>query len=79
MVEPGTPVQPGWAAVDGTIKQVIYLGMFTRYIVSVDDGGELTVVRQNLDETSMDVLSAQGKRVQLTWQRAFDRVISNQA
>jgi hypothetical protein len=51
--------------------------MLTRYLVQVDGGSELTVVRQNLDETSMDVLSAQGKRVQLTWQRAFDRVLES--
>ncbi len=75
MVEPGTPVQPGWAALQGTIREVVYLGMFTRYVVTIDEGGELSVVRQNLDETSMDVLSAQGKRVQLTWQRIFDRVV----
>jgi putative spermidine/putrescine transport system ATP-binding protein len=77
MVEPGTPVQDGWAAVEGTVREVVYLGMLTRYLVHVDGGGELTVVRQNLDETSMDVLSAQGKRVQLTWQRAFDRVLES--
>jgi putative spermidine/putrescine transport system ATP-binding protein len=79
MVEPGTAVQPGWASLDGTIREVIYLGMYTRYIVALDGGGELTVVRQNLDETSMDVLSAEGKRVQLTWQRAFDRVMETNA
>ena len=75
MVEPGTPVQDGWMALDGTVREVVYLGSMTRYIVSLDSGSELTVVRQNLDETSMDVLSAQGKRVQLTWQRVFDRVL----
>lgn len=75
MVEPGSPVQDGWMALEGTVREVVYLGMLTRYIVAVDGGGELTVVRQNLDETSMDVLSAQGKRVQLTWQRAYDRVL----
>ncbi len=75
MVEIGAPVQNGWTAIEGTVREVIYLGMFTRYIVAIEGGGELTVVRQNLDETSMDVLSAEGKRVQLTWQRAFDRVV----
>ncbi|HZQ06799.1 MAG TPA: TOBE domain-containing protein, partial [Anaerolineae bacterium] len=75
MVEPSAPVQPGWNALEGTIREVVYLGMFTRYIVQVEGGGELTVVRQNLDETSMDVLGAAGKRVQLTWQRAYDRVL----
>lgn len=75
IVEIGTPVQPGWSALEGTVREVVYLGMFTRYLVAIEGGGELTVVRQNLDETSMDVLRAEGKRVQLTWQRVFDRVL----
>lgn len=75
IVEINAPVQNGWTAVRGTVREVVYLGMFTRYLVALDDGGELGVVRQNLDETSMDVLTAEGKRVQLTWQRAFDRVL----
>ena len=75
MVEPETAVQTGWNALEGTVREVVYLGMFTRYLVDIEGGGELTVVRQNLDETSMDVLGAQGKRVQLTWQRAYDRVL----
>src|SRR6188474_98314 len=32
----------------GRIRDVVYVGMFTRYIVELDSGGELTVVRQNL-------------------------------
>lgn len=78
MVEPGTTVPNGWALVLGTVREVIYLGMFTRFIVTLDSGGELTVVRQNLDETSMDVMSNEGKRVQLMWQRIFDRVVELQ-
>lgn len=77
MSEPKSSVQNGWVAVEGIVREVIYLGMFTRYVVTLDDGGELTVVRQNLDETSMDVLGSQGKRVQLTWQSTFDRPITN--
>lgn len=76
MTEPGTAVQPGWIALQGTVREVVYLGMFTRYVVTVEGGGELTVVRQNLDETSMDVLSARGKRVQLTWQKGHDRPVA---
>lgn len=77
IAEPGTPVQDGWVALEGTVREVVYLGMYTRYVVALDSGGELTVARQNLAETSMDVLSAQGRRVQLTWQRTFDRVIES--
>ncbi len=31
----------------GVIKDVVYVGVFTRYVVSLDAGGELVVARQN--------------------------------
>jgi putative spermidine/putrescine transport system ATP-binding protein len=41
--------------------------MFTRYVVELDSGGELSVVRQNLETSSHEVLEARGKRVRLEW------------
>jgi putative spermidine/putrescine transport system ATP-binding protein len=51
----------------GRIRDVVYVGMFTRYIVELDSGGELTVVRQNLETSSADVVGSRGKRVRLEW------------
>jgi putative spermidine/putrescine transport system ATP-binding protein len=51
----------------GTVREVVYLGMVTRYVVDLDSGGELVVVRQNLETSSQDALSEQGKRVGLSW------------
>jgi putative spermidine/putrescine transport system ATP-binding protein len=51
----------------GRIRDVVYVGMVTRYIVSLDRGGELTVVRQNLETTSAEVLEARGRLVTLDW------------
>jgi putative spermidine/putrescine transport system ATP-binding protein len=51
----------------GRIRDVVYVGMFTRYIVELDSGGELTVVRQNLEASSQDVLESRGRRVRLEW------------
>ncbi len=51
----------------GTVKEVVYLGMVTRYAVDLDGGGTLSVVRQNLETSSQDALSDQGKRVRLSW------------
>jgi putative spermidine/putrescine transport system ATP-binding protein len=51
----------------GTVKEVVYLGMVTRYAVDLDGGGRLSVVRQNLETSSQDALSEQGKRVRLSW------------
>ena len=55
--------------VDGVIRDVVYLGLFTRYVVEVDGGSDLVVVEQNLKTTSMEVLSAKGQRVRLAWHR----------
>jgi putative spermidine/putrescine transport system ATP-binding protein len=70
-----TPVPDTMVAADGTIEEVIYLGMYTRYLVALDQGGELTVVEQNLHTTSMDVLTARGQRVRLMWERQHNRGI----
>jgi putative spermidine/putrescine transport system ATP-binding protein len=51
----------------GRIRDVVYVGMFTRYVVELDSGGELTVVKQNLDTSSTDALESRGKRVRLEW------------
>jgi putative spermidine/putrescine transport system ATP-binding protein len=51
----------------GTVREVVYVGMVTRYVVDLDAGGELVVVRQNLETSSQDALAEQGKRVRLSW------------
>ena len=66
----------GYCSVSGRIRDVVYLGMYTRYLVELDGGIDLTVVRQNLDETSMDVLANRGRPVLLTWQREHNRQIA---
>ncbi len=75
MKPPESPVPDTMVTADGTIEEVIYLGMYTRYVVALDQGGELTVVEQNLHTTSMDVLSARGQRVRLMWERQHNRLI----
>ena len=52
---------------EGTIRDVIYVGSITRYHVELDSGGELTVVSQNLESGSSEVLERQGSRVRLVW------------
>jgi putative spermidine/putrescine transport system ATP-binding protein len=49
------------------MRDVVYAGMFTRYVVDLDDGGELVVVRQNLETSSTEALDARGRRVLLEW------------
>ena len=59
---------------EGRIRDVVYVGMITRYAVELDAGGELTVVSQNLESTSSQVLERQGSRVRLSWrpEHVFD-------
>ncbi|MGH2592796.1 MAG: ABC transporter ATP-binding protein [Anaerolineae bacterium] len=76
--EPGAPVADGYHSVEGRIRDVVYLGMHTRYLVELEGGNDLTVVQQNLDSTSMDVLAARGRRVRLVWQRGHNRVVASQ-
>ncbi|HXV42353.1 MAG TPA: ABC transporter ATP-binding protein [Anaerolineae bacterium] len=74
--DPDAPVPPDMSGIDGRIRDVVYLGLYTRYIVELDRGGELTVVEQNLNTTSMEALAARGRRVRLTWQRSHNRVVA---
>ena len=43
------------------------LGAVTRYLVELDAGGELQVVRQNLETSSADALEQKGRRVRIGW------------
>ena len=60
---------------DGKIRDVIYLGLYTRYFVELDEGGDLVVVEQNLKTTSMDVMKAKGQRVRLSWKKEHVRYV----
>ncbi len=55
--------------IDGVVRDVVYLGLFTRYLVEIEGGNDLVVVEQNLKTTSMDVLSAKGQKVRLLWHK----------
>jgi putative spermidine/putrescine transport system ATP-binding protein len=68
-------VGEGDCSVIGTVRDVVYVGINTRYIVTLDAGGELVVVQQNLSTSSMDALAAKGKRVKLVWSRQHNRPI----
>ncbi len=52
---------------DGTIRDVSYAGMVTRYLVDLDAGGELQVVRQNLETSSAEAQEQRGRKVKIGW------------
>jgi putative spermidine/putrescine transport system ATP-binding protein len=77
MLADGEQPEPGVSLEEGTIRDVIYVGAITRYHVELDAGGELTVVSQNLESGSSEVLERQGSRVRLVWRPDHIFVIEN--
>ena len=67
MTDAGSKPADGWHAETGTIRDVVYAGMVTRFLVELDGGGELQVVRQNLETSSAEALDATGRAVLLEW------------
>ena len=56
-------------AAAGRIREVVYVGPDTRYIVQLEAGAELVVTEQNLRTTSTEALAQQGREVRLIWKR----------
>jgi putative spermidine/putrescine transport system ATP-binding protein len=52
---------------EGTIRDVSYAGMITRFLVDLDAGGELQVVRQNLETSSAEDQAQRGLKVKIGW------------
>jgi putative spermidine/putrescine transport system ATP-binding protein len=75
IVAPDAPVADGLYTTLGRVRDVVYLGMHTRYQVALDGGGELMVVAQNIDGSSTDALAARGRPVRLIWQREHSQAI----
>jgi len=67
MTDAGAQPAGGWHAETGRIREVVYAGMVTRFLVELDGGGELQVVRQNLETSSAEALDAKGRAVLLEW------------
>ncbi len=64
-----SPPPPGSPSVGGRVRDVVYVGVITRYVVVLDSGGELVVVRQNAGDTSLPAVN-EGERVRLSWNQA---------
>ncbi len=63
----GDAVPAGAHVENGTIDEVIYLGVVTRFVVALDGGGSLVAVRQNLETAAAEALEAQGQRIRVAW------------
>jgi putative spermidine/putrescine transport system ATP-binding protein len=69
LADPDSAVAADETSALGRIRQVVYLGPDTRFIVALDAGAELVVTRQNLATSSSEALALEGKAVRLTWKR----------
>ena len=61
----------------GVVRDVQYVGPVTRYHVTLESGGELQVLAQNLEEGSSEVLEARGRTVSLEWRPEQESVITD--
>jgi len=75
ILEEGEATQAGDQVERGVIREVVYIGSVTRYIVDLAAGGALTVVRQNLEGFGGDAVENRGLPVQLAWRPEHTYVI----
>ena len=74
---PDAPVPDGMDSASGRIHDVVYLGMYTRYHVELEAGGELIVVAQNMAGDAIDAHAARGRPVRLVWERRHAQIIGD--
>jgi putative spermidine/putrescine transport system ATP-binding protein len=67
ILEDAEAASDGMRVEGGQIRDVSYIGAVTRYIVDLDGGGEIQVVRQNLEMSSQEALEQRGRRVRVAW------------
>jgi ABC-type Fe3+/spermidine/putrescine transport system ATPase subunit len=60
----------------GRVRESLYAGPTSRFVVELDGGGELMVVKQNATTSYEDVEALRGRPVVLTWKREYTRVIA---
>jgi len=68
-------VGDGQHAARGTVREVIYVGMSTRFVVDLAVGGSLSAVQQNT-ETLVDLSHLRGQDVQLVWNAEHEYQVS---
>jgi putative spermidine/putrescine transport system ATP-binding protein len=66
MLAEGEPEPTGMTVEPGTVEQVIYVGMTTRYVIHLNRGEQLVAIRQNMDAVG-DSKKFEGRPVRLAW------------
>jgi putative spermidine/putrescine transport system ATP-binding protein len=76
IVAPDTPFGADDFGADGHVRDVVYLGALTRYLVELEAGIDLVVLEQNVDKTASTVLAVKGQAVRLVWRADATRIVS---
>ena len=66
LAERRSPLAVGYVAADGVIRDAIYLGVNTRYLINLDGGGELIALEQNATQSGGALWDC-GAAVQASW------------
>jgi putative spermidine/putrescine transport system ATP-binding protein len=66
LLDPATPAN-GLRTERGRVAEIAYAGMVTRYTVALEGGGELQLIRQNVEGASAGAPSEQGREVLVGW------------
>ena len=64
---PSEAAEAGRGLEAGRIREVVYVGMVTRYLVELDGGGELTSSARTSRPPPHEALEERGRRVRLEW------------
>jgi len=79
LAAPDQQVEPDETGANGHIRDIVYLGPDTRYVVELEAGARLVVTQQNLATTSSEALAQEGKAVRLVWKRQHELRIADDA
>jgi putative spermidine/putrescine transport system ATP-binding protein len=69
------PVADGHHAVRGTVREVVYVGMSTRFVVDLAVGGTLMAVKQNTQSAELSHL--RGQDVLLAWESQYEYQVAH--
>ena len=63
----------------GVVREVVYVGSATRFVVDLDVGASLVALQQNVQTSSSDVDAYRGRRVRLHWDPRHEVQVTDRA
>jgi putative spermidine/putrescine transport system ATP-binding protein len=60
----------------GTVREVVYVGPATRFVVDLDAGGSLIALQQNAERSSGEVAALRDQQVRLIWDKQHEFQVS---